>query len=681
MASHSMSIITTTSLLLVLVASTSGMSGQFTTFNRACRVVALDSCSRTLALSIPSFFRSGEEVVLHQAVSSDLALVGSAEFNVVDTIIGPYAYLRYALLGRFDAYEHLQLVRVIHATELNDATHVHAIPWNGEFGGVLVLSADDTLRITTPIIATTAGFRGNVPVVNDRDTVESAPLPTTEGALPTRHGAPRNGGGHGGSVVSLGGRGGSTTTAFLVRDSQYADGPRVLPSRDTSRLRVYLGSAGGSGHQNDLRGGKGGTGGGAVLIKAPVVIAATAATIDVSGRDGEDAIADGAGGGGSGGSITLLADTLIGTIWCDLSGGVGGSTRGTVYRYGPGGGGGGGMLQVANIGLLKSLQLQRSGGASGGSQIDTSTIRTSHGAQPGSEGVIRVINGFDKSSHPPLPPCVIAGNDTIINGRVFWAFRTTCGLVHKWYLDTAEVRGSAVVFVPADTNITRISADVEIDGCRTRVFTDLPANPAAGDELRVIVDQLRANVGDTVAVFIRVERANAQSSLRGTISLRLYQPVLIPVERRYRSATRYTTIEIPFTLAREARSTFRRVEAIAVLGDSASIQLGIDTVIVTPASVRVQTTHGRLTINDICVTDRTRLFDQGSNIRIEGRSIAIRAEEAVVVNLLGQMIARMRSGSGDGWLTSEIPDHVGGMCFIVATRNGQTTTHSIFINP
>ena len=656
------------------------MNGQFSKYNRACRVVDLDSCSRTVALSIPTFFRPGDQVLLHQAMSADSTIVGVAEFNTIDTVIGPYAHLRYSLMGFFNAREQLQLVRVTDATEIFDDSVIRAMPWNGDFGGVLAISARDTLYLSRSLTATNAGFRSLRQASNSRDTMESSTAYVTEGALPTRHGHARNGGGYGGSLASNGGRGGATTTAYTVSDTMRVHDPRLLSSRDTSRLRIYLGSAGGTGHQNDLRGGVGGVGGGAVLIKAPVIIASASGSIDVSGGDGQDAYVDGAGGGGSGGSITLLTDTVVGSIWCDVSGGIGGSTHGTIFRYGPGGGGAGGLLQISNINVLRNLRVQRGGGASGGSQLDTSDTRTSHGAQPGTDGVLRTIRFNKKLARTPLPLCMIIGTDTVINDRHHIVFRTTYGTVRQWYLDSVATAGAANLVLPADTSIRRVAADVEIGGCTTRRFIDMPANPQAVDEIRVVIDQLRAGAGDTVAVFVRIERVSGQTSMRGTISLRLYQPVLLPVERRHRSTQRFATVDIPFSLARDVRSTFRRVEAIALLGDSTSIQLGIDTVAVTPSSTRTQLVHGRLTLNNVCETDRARLFDASSLIRIEGRAIAIRADDAIITNIRGQVLTRLQRGSEAGQLTGIIPDGYRGMCFLVAVRRGITTTHTLLFD-
>ncbi len=666
-------------LVCVIALSCSVTWAQQTYHNRSCRVLDLDSCGRTLALSNPTFFRSGDTIVVHQASSADTTLIGAAEFNIIDTMIGAVAYLRYPFDGAFEAAGLLQVVAVICTNFCDNDDNVTVMPWNGQFGGLIVLVSTDTLYLNRSLDASAAGFRGGHPVWNSRDTTAALDQGTTEGALPTQNGRARNGGGYGGSLVTQGGRGGFTTTAFAV-DDRSIDDVRMVPSRDTARMRVYLGSAGGAGHQNDLRGGRGGSGGGVIIIRAPAVRCGPLAALDVSGGDGGDATSDGAGGGGSGGTIVIVADTLLGAIPCDMSGGIGGSTSGSLYHYGPGGGGSGGFLQVSKPSVLSAIRLQRGGGAGGGSKIHTSSVSIPHGATPGSDGVVHQLQKGLFPSGMPDRACVLVLADTVINGVQFVTITPTKGEVRAWYTDGAPLPGEAKLLLPLGSLIRRIEADVDIWGCIARVALDLPVRPQTGDDLRVVVDQLRANVGDTVSVFVRIERGTTSSAIRGSVTLRLYQPVLMPVDERYRRSALYTTVEVPFTLARESKSTFRRVEAIALLGDSISVQIGIDSVVVSPSSTSVERVHGRLTLNNICRDDRTRLFDPSSGIRVRGRSVSLMAEEGFVTNIRGQLLTRLRGAGSDGWLHGELPDDHRGPCFLVATRGTRSFTYAFIVS-
>lgn len=665
-------------LICVIALSCSVTWAQQTYHNRSCRVLDLDSCGRMLTLSNPTFFRSGDTIVVHQTSSADTALIGAAEFNIIDTMIGAMAYLRYPFEGIFEAAGQLQVVAAICTNVCDNDDRVSVVPWNGQFGGLIVLVSTDTLYLNRIIDASGAGFRGGRPGWNSSDTADKQVQSITEGALPTRNGRARNGGGYGGSLVTPGGRGGSTTTAFAI-DDHSPDHVRLLPSRDTARMRVYLGSAGGAGHQNDLRGGRGGTGGGVIIIRAPAVRIGPLAALDVSGGDGSDATSDGAGGGGSGGTVVIVADTVLGTLRCDISGGIGGSTGGSLYRYGPGGGGSGGLLQLSTQSTLSAIRLQRGGGAGGGSKIDTSSVSLPHGATPGSDGVVHLLRTRLFQSGVPDRACVLVLADTVINGEQFMKITPTRGNVRTWYTDGDPVPGEAQLLLPLNNVIRRIEADVEVWGCIARVAIDLPVRPQTGDDLRVVVDQLRANVGDTVSVFVRIERGSTSSAIRGSVTLRFYQPVLMPIEERFRKAARYTSVEVPFTLARESRSTFRRVEAVALLGDSVSVQISIDSVAVSPSATRVERTHGRLTLNDICADPRLRLFDPSSSIRVRGRMVSLLAEEGIVTNIRGQVLTRLRSTAQDGWLHGELPDDHRGPSFLVAMRGTETFTYAFII--
>lgn len=648
--------------------------------HRASRIVHVDSCAQAVIASHPWSFRSGDTIAMYQSISQDSLINGGIEVNVIDTIIGAEIILRYPIEDRFDPSGHLQLVGVIHRSSVASNDRLRAIPWNGEYGGLMVLLSDDTLSIDGLISATQAGFRGGRQNRNSGDTIDARSATYTEGFLPTPNGHLRNSGGYGGSLAGHGGRGGDPTTAFSLDEHQAI--PRAWPvsGRDTSRLRIYIGSGGGAGQQNDLRGGNGGAGGGAIVVSAPVIRVGTGGAIDVSGTDGDDALCDGAGGGGSGGTIALITDTIVGTMHCDVSGGVGGSTRGTVYWYGPGGGGAGGLVYTSSSSLLPSIRVQRGGGASGGSQVDTSAERTPHGAEPGSDGSIRTTRHKLIHSRTPRPGIVLTRRDTLVDGRAHYIITPTAGVVRAWYVDGTERTGTPTLLIATDSNIERIEADVYNGLCVTRRAMDLPVKPQQTEDLLIAADNLRVSIGDTVSVFIRIERGAGRSAISGTIVVRLYQPVLMPVLTRYRTIDRYTVLEIPFTLPRDTRSTFRRFDIVALLGDSSSVQISFDTAMVTPSATRVRRQPGRVTIDDICVTDRTRLFDATSMFQRRGRDVRIRADDGFITNVIGEILTRMTRDGNSGWIVGSIPEQHRGPCFLVAQRGTRILTHQFLIS-
>ncbi|MCB9689420.1 MAG: hypothetical protein H6735_30565 [Alphaproteobacteria bacterium] len=105
-----------------------------------------------------------------------------------------------------------------------------------------------------------------------------------------------------------------------------------------------LGSGGGGGSSIDCvystsQGGRGGTGGGSVVLRAPVV--AIDGTVTVAGTEGQSGVRGMKGGSGSGGSLVVFAETLTGTGALDAAGGV--STSGAPVR------GGGGRIKVLSV--------------------------------------------------------------------------------------------------------------------------------------------------------------------------------------------------------------------------------------------------------------------------------------------------------------------------------------------
>lgn len=643
---------------------------------RACRVVALDSCAGIARVAIPSFFHTGDTIVILQTRSSDARLIGTLEWNVVDTLVGSALHLQYVLQGRYDPHGELQVIKTNCGPFHDTASTCTVLPWNGQHGGVLAVICRDTLVLDGSITASGVGFRGGIPLHNARDTSDEQISTTPEGIIPSRNGQARNGGGYGGSLVAHGGRGGSTTDAFPIVDIQSPG--EIIDTRDTSRCRAFMGSGGGYGHQNDLRGGRGGSGGGIVILSAPVIIATNRASIDASGGNGDDAQQDGAGGGGSGGTIMLLTDTIIGTLRCDVSGGSGGSTRGTQYRYGPGGGGSGGLLHVADQELLSAIRLQRGGGAGGGSLREGGQIVFTHNATPGEEGVIRVRPWNLLHSRLLYTPRMLDVRDTTIDGISHRLITPRSGTVVTWYLDGQQTNGAAELRLLSTARVGTVEADVLLNGCIARIAVDLPQHPTADDAIRVAMDNVRANAGDTVSLFIRIERITSRATLRGSVYLRLYQPVVLPLKERDRRRSRYATVELPFTLASDAQRTFRRVEAIALLGDSSSVQMSIDSVAISPGATIVELQHGRLTLNDICDTQGSRLFDYATGFSIQGREVRIRGDDGVVTDVTGRVLCTLVP-EASGWIRGSVPQTFRGMCFVTVTAQGRVHRRSVLV--
>lgn len=648
---------------------------------RACTITALDACTGAAYLSIPSFFQQGDTVVIHQAASRDLMRVGTFELNIIDTIVGASARFKYVIQRTFDTQGIIQLVRAVSLSRIDNTKSITTIPWNGHYGGVLAIVSMDTLVIDGMLTASGIGFRGCVCSSNSRDTVLGEQSSIDNGSLVTFNGYPRNGGGYGGSLLTQGGRGGAPTDAYEHTTSIQWPTPSTIIEHDSTQPRLYLGSGGGSGHQNDLRGGKGGNGGGAILICAPHIITTARAALDASGQDGDDARYDGAGGGGSGGTIIVDTKSLRGGIVCDVSGGVGGSTYGSIFRYGPGGGGAGGSVTVSDRSLLSSISVQRGGGAGGGSHVDTSALTAPYGALPGSDGLIRTVP-LALMSPRTLPPRVsLFIRDTIIGGTTFLRCGVSAGTVVQWRIDSVAHSYAQTVLLPSDSVHCCIEVDVDLGNCIAHLVHNLPLVPRVRNEIRVSLDRIRGSVGDTVSLFLSIERLAGQSAIQGTAFVRLRQTVLMPLDPVQRSTTINTRVAIPFAIASSTRSTFRRFDAVALLGDSAQIQLGIDSVAISPKATEVNREHGRFSLNDVCNDRGPRLFDHRANNILRGRTISLQGEAGIIIDLRGRVVCRLSVNQPDGLLSGTIPDDYTGICYVVVTRGAHVQTHAVMVEP
>lgn len=648
---------------------------------RSCTITALDVCTSTANLSIPSFFQPGDTVVIHQAASRDFMHVGAFDVNIIDTIIGASAHFKYAIQRTFDTQGIIQLVRAVSVGRIDNTDSVTTIPWNGHYGGVVAIVSIDTLVIDGIVYANGIGFRGGGSSHNSRDTVLSELSTIDNGTLVTFNGYPRNGGGYGGSLLTQGGRGGAPTDAYEHTTSIPWPTQSAIVEHDSTQPRLYLGSGGGSGHQNDLRGGKGGNGGGAILICAPHVITTARAALDASGNDGDDATYDGGGGGGSGGTIIIDTKSLHGGIVCDVSGGVGGSTYGSIFRYGPGGGGAGGVVTVSDRSLISSIRVQRGGGAGGGSHVDTSATIEPYGAQPGSDGTLRAVPLALMSPRTSPPTASVIISDTTIGRTSFLRCGVSAGIVVRWIIDSVPHSAAQTMLLPRDSVHCCIEADVDLGGCISRLVHALPLEPRAGNEIRVSLDRIRGSAGDTVSIFLRVERLTGQSAIQGTAFVRMRQSVLMPLDPAQRSTIINARVAIPFTLASSTRSTFRRFDAVALLGDSAQIQLGIDSVAVTPRATEVLREHGRFSLNDVCTDRGPRLFDQRADGILRGRTISVHGEAGIVTDLRGRVVCRLSQIELNGMLSGTIPDDYNGICYIVVTRGLHIQTYVVMVEP
>ncbi len=309
----------------------------------------------------------------------DLAAVSAGQYDLVkvtaknatQVTVSPALKNAYAATGA-------QAVRVPQYTTVGvpDATSLTAKAWDGTTGGVLAFLATGTITTagSGTIHANAKGFRGGTrsnlyclppcapntmgagdaddPTCNQGRRGESFDgRPEAYGLDACGVGARGTGGGGGGHINAGGaggGNGGPGGRGGNGWNNQEPYGGYPGAAVDASlRDRLTLGGGGGGGQQNNSPApddpsdvGRGGAGGGVVLIRGLSLDAAGA--IEANGQRGFDGASDGAGGGGAGGSVivrTVLSATCTAVR---ANGGNGGDIGG----HGPGGAGGAGRVRI-----------------------------------------------------------------------------------------------------------------------------------------------------------------------------------------------------------------------------------------------------------------------------------------------------------------------------------------------
>ncbi len=271
--------------------------------------------------------------------------------------------------------------------------------WNGEFGGVLAIVADEA-HIDGALSVDGLGGRGGAfgksgysHCADQNGTAEFGYSGKGEGLDGSRFGnaqaggpfnylnggggAPcASGGGAGGGHLGGGGRGGHE---FFDTGNVWASGGAALMYSPSER--VVFGGGGGGGQGNGPLASAGAAGGGVVLIWTRAltgggVLSAAGASAKNGGGDASDAA--GSGGGGAGGAIIVHSSGQIACAAARAPGGAGGTsaTDAGPVKFGSGGGGGGGL--VALFGSDIACATDVTGGAHGAMQPGTSALLLAH---------------------------------------------------------------------------------------------------------------------------------------------------------------------------------------------------------------------------------------------------------------------------------------------------------------
>lgn len=323
-----------------------------------------------------------------------------------------------------------QVIRVPEYTNVSIAAgrSITAPAWDGSTGGLVAFLANGTITNSGVINASALGFRGGQ-YVNDTSASTGCTGPTAldqpapsgaqkgegianSGFGPTKTGRGNvangagggvcfksggGGGGHGGAG-GLGGR-----SADLGRDVGGLGGATLTYPELT---QLTFGGGGGAGHGSDGTGVPGGSGGGAIFIRASQLTGS--GVISASGGLASATSSDGGSGGGAGGSVYLRVVRTADCAGISATGGIGGNVN--AIRVGPGGGGGGGRVLFQSAGGTCSIIAT---GSASGIQQDPS--EPAYGAQPGTNGTSDVLPG---GFVVPEPPTIITpANGSVTSNR------------------------------------------------------------------------------------------------------------------------------------------------------------------------------------------------------------------------------------------------------------------------
>ncbi|MEN0051997.1 MAG: hypothetical protein AAF806_33335, partial [Bacteroidota bacterium] len=143
--------------------------------NDYAKVEDIDYCQSALVVGSTSGFRVGNKVILIQMQGAsieeneesrmfgtvlELNEAGLYEKGNIRAIRGDSIFLENQLLNTYNTNASIQLVRMATYVNATVADTIKTQPWDGETGGIIAISVENTLVLNAPIDANGAGFRG-----------------------------------------------------------------------------------------------------------------------------------------------------------------------------------------------------------------------------------------------------------------------------------------------------------------------------------------------------------------------------------------------------------------------------------------------------------------------------------------------------------------------------------------
>jgi hypothetical protein len=445
----------------LLPAQITGLAG--TLGNDMVKVTNVNIADNSVDVTSAAAFSIGDTVLIMQMKGATVNTTNSASFGDITNLGGAGNYefaticdvqgntitFTNILLNAYDANQYVQLIRVpvyqnvvIGGTLTEQAWNV-----NTGTGGVMVVAARGWLRVNAPVRMNGTGFSGGWdlnsyagcdcncgvdPQYTDyhypsgscrsaskgesiADSVAGREFGRGKLAAGGGGGNDHNAGGGGGAHYGAGGQGGTTINPSCFFFGGYCRGQFAgvggtgLSSPITTSDRIFLGSGGGSGHDNNTTGTPGADGGGIIILIADSIEGGNRQLEAIGNGQLFASVGDGAGGGGAGG--TIIVNTRAygpGALTLNVAGGKGGDNNwggSSTNCKGPGGGGGGGVIWSATASFPGNYTTVTTGGVAGINSGAT-CFGNSLGATAGGAGAV-LNNWVFRTSFNPYPSCLL----------------------------------------------------------------------------------------------------------------------------------------------------------------------------------------------------------------------------------------------------------------------------------
>lgn len=424
--------------------------------NSYAAVLSYDSCQNNCVnVNTVSGFSVGDYVLVIQMKGMRINETNTSSFGtfvsydscgfyekaIIASISGTQICFTNDLAYTYKVSGKIQVVKIArYPTGVTISGTVTAPAWNGSTGGIVAIETSGTLTLNANIDVSGKGFRGgrsggaitnscnaftnSTDYATDSTTWEfksfkgegvaeyiankwSSRGPQASGG---GGGNDHNSGGGGGAHLSAGGIGGRNNEPGTFNCKGYNPGMAGLGLNNLPKERLFLGSGGGSGHQNNAVNFAGGNGGGIVYVRANTIVGNNN-WIKSNGDSSRMGGQDGGSGGGAGGDIKLDVNTYSTTLNISANGGRGASTNNSAINrcFGPGGGGSGGAVRLKSTSIPAGVLIQTLAGAPGVVFNSSNACNgSSNSATAGNAGVVKLSSSSIFFSRSGITRCRMA---------------------------------------------------------------------------------------------------------------------------------------------------------------------------------------------------------------------------------------------------------------------------------